>query len=67
MEDLEEDRDEDLPRLRERLLDLLPPRTLLRFSCPFFLLALILALKNSYSPFCSQPSLFLGLSWDGGL
>lgn len=30
---------------------------LLRFSCPFFLLALILALKNSYSPFCSQPSL----------
>lgn len=61
MEDLELERDEDRPRLRERLRERLP-RPLFLFSCPFFLLALIFALKNSYRPFCSQPSLFLGLS-----
>lgn len=33
---------------------------LLCFSCSFFLLALILARKNSYRPFCSQPSLVGG-------
>lgn len=67
MEERELDREEDLPLLRDWLLDELPPRPLLCFSCSFFLLALILARKNSYRPFCSQPSLFLGRSWDGGL
>lgn len=42
---------------KERILYYEGKAHLLRFSWSFFLLALILALKNSYRPFCSQPSL----------
>lgn len=65
MEDLELEREDERPRLLDLLRDLEGP--LFLFSWPFLRQARILARKNSYRPFCSQPSLFLGLSWDGGL
>lgn len=61
MEERECEREDERPRL----LDLL--RDLFLFSWPFRRRARILARKNSYRPFCSQPSLFLGLSCEGGL
>lgn len=55
LEDRELERDEERPRLLDRLRDLEGP--LFLFSWPLRRRARILARKNSYRPFCSQPSL----------
>lgn len=65
MEEREREREDERPRLLDLLRDLEGP--LFLFSWPFRRRARILARKNSYRPFCSQPSLFLGLSCEGGL